>query len=191
MAESIHQYLSFFANQEEYAVSILEVTEIVGYTSVTRMPSMPSSIRGVTNLRGRVVPVVDLAVRIGLPESAITRRTCIVMVEAQLDGEKGILGLLVDSVSQVMDLPPEQIEPPPSFGSRIRVDYIKGMGRVGTRFVPLLNLHRLLDVEGLLAVGRAVQEPAPSGEATSRAEAGQDKPAISQGTAEPAPGAAA
>jgi len=168
MAESdssaIHQYLSFFVAGEEYAVPILEVTEIVEYSSITRMPSMPLSIRGVTNLRGRVVPVVDLAVRLGLPESSLTRRSCIVMVEARLDGEKSVVGLLVDAVSQVMDLPPSLIEPPPSFGTRIRADFVRGMGRVDAKFVPVLELGRLLDAEELLTAGRAAEDRSAAGQ---------------------------
>ncbi|HEY3445415.1 MAG TPA: chemotaxis protein CheW [Myxococcales bacterium] len=168
-SSAVHQYLSFFTAGEEYAVPILEVTEIVEYTQVTRMPSMPASIRGVTNLRGRVVPVVDLAVRMGLPQANLTRRTCIVMVEARLDREKSVVGLLVDSVSQVMDLPPSQIEPPPTFGTRIRVDFVRGMGRVGTHFVPVLELGRLLDADELLAAGRVAPATEAEGEKASAA----------------------
>ncbi|MGC4116187.1 MAG: chemotaxis protein CheW [Myxococcales bacterium] len=164
-----NQYLSFFVGGEEYGVPILEVTEIVEYRQVTRMPSMPPSIRGVTNLRGRVVPVVDLAVRMGLGETKVGRRTCIVMAEAELDGDKGIVGLMVDGVSQVMDLPPGQVEPTPGFGTRIRVDFVKGMGRVGNRFVPLVDLSKLLDVEELLAAGRAAEAPVAATEAEADA----------------------
>ncbi|HEY3445424.1 MAG TPA: chemotaxis protein CheW [Myxococcales bacterium] len=164
---AVHQYLSFFAAGEEYALPILEVTEILESSQITRMPSMPRSVRGVTHLRGRVVPVVDLAVRLGLPESSLTRRTCIVMVEARLGRERSVVGLLVDSVSQVMDLPPGQIEPPPTFGTRLRVDFVRGMGRVGTHFVPVLELDRLLDVEELLAAGRVARGPAAEADRAS------------------------
>lgn len=157
----VHQYLSFFVGAEEYGIGILQVREIIEYSPVTKMPSMPASIRGVTNLRGRVVPVVDLAVRLGLPETPITKRTCIVMVEARLDGEESVVGLLVDAVSQVMDLPPAEIEPPPSFGTRIRVEFVRGMGKVGSKFVPLLHLDRLLDAADLLAAGRPAAAEAP------------------------------
>lgn len=161
---ALHQYLSFFCAGEEYALPILEVTEIVECTAITRMPSMPAAIRGVTNLRGRVVPVVDLAVRLGMPESKLTRRTCIVMAEAQNGGDRSVVGLLVDAVSQVMDLPPGEIEPPPSFGTRVRVDFVRGMGRMGARFVPVLELARLLDADEIVAVGAAAVEGAAPGE---------------------------
>ena len=178
-----HQYLSFFAAGEEYALPILEVTEIVECTAITRMPSMPTSIRGVTNLRGRVVPVVDLSVRLGLPESKLTRRTCIVMVEATLDREKSVVGLMVDSVSQVMDLPPSQIEPPPTFGTRIRVDFVRGMGRVGTHFVPVLELSRLLDADELLAAGKVAPGPEAEKESAEAAATSTAPAVAAAGTA--------
>src|ERR687889_643780 len=104
---ALTQYLSFFVAGEEYAVGILQVKEIIEYDVVTRVPSMPACVRGVLNLRGRVVPVVDLARSFGLGESALTRRSCIVVVEVALDGEPTVVGVLVDAVSQVLDLRPE------------------------------------------------------------------------------------
>jgi purine-binding chemotaxis protein CheW len=140
------QYLGFVVADTEYAIGILRVREILEYDTVTRVPATPRSIRGVINLRGRVVPVVDLAIKMGLPESAITKRTCIVVVEAELDGQRAVMGVLADRVSQVIDLREAEIEEPPSFGTPVRVDCLLGMGRTAGR-----NIVLLLDIDEVLA----------------------------------------
>ena len=152
------QYLSFYLAGEEYAINILKVKEIIEYRTLTRMPSVPECVRGVINLRGRVVPVVDLAVRFGLPASEVTGRSCIVMVEAAPDGEPTMMGIMVDAVSQVLDLAPHHVQPPPSLGTRIRAAYLDGMGEAGRKFVMLLNVDRVLAIGGL-----AGDEPALAG----------------------------
>jgi purine-binding chemotaxis protein CheW len=162
------QFLGFNLAEEEYAIGILRVREILEYDSVTRVPTTPRSIRGVINLRGRVVPVVDLSVKLGLPESPITRRTCVVVVEANLDGEPTVMGVLADSVSQVIDLPASEIQPPPPFGTRVRVDCLVGMGRAGKKFVLLLDIDKLLSAEELAV---AAEVDGPSAEAASRESA--------------------
>ncbi len=139
-----NQFLSFYVAGEEYALGILEVKEIVEFTTLTKIPSTPTAIRGVVNLRGRVVPVVDLAVRFGLVQTEITKRTCVVMVEANWDGEDTVVGLLADAVSQVMELQPGAVQPPPSFGTKARAEYLKGMANVGEKFVLSLDLERVL-----------------------------------------------
>ena len=141
------QYLGFHIAGEECAIGILRVREILEYDTLTRVPTTPPSIRGVINLRGSVVPVVDLAVKFGLPESAITRRSCVVVVDAIVHGEGMVIGLLTDAVTQVMDLPPGEIEPPPSFGTRVRVECLLGMGRSGKKFVLLVDVDRLLSTD--------------------------------------------
>jgi purine-binding chemotaxis protein CheW len=138
------QFLSFSLDRVDYAVAILQVREILQYEPVTRVPSVPRSVRGVINLRGAVVPVVDLSLKFGLPETPISGRTCILIVEARLDGEPSVLGVLADSVSEVLELGPGDIEPPPVFGTRVKVDYLVGMGKVDGRFVLLLDLDRAL-----------------------------------------------
>ena len=145
------QYLGFHIGGEEYAIGILRVREILEYDTVTKVPTTPPSIRGVINLRGSVVPVVDLAVKLGLPESVVTRRSCVVVVEILLEGERTVMGLLADAVSQVLELPASEIEPPPPFGTRIRVECLLGMGRAGKRFVLLLDIDRLLSTEEVMA----------------------------------------
>lgn len=138
------QYLSFFLAGEEYGVNILRVKEIVELDVFTRVPAAPVGVRGVINLRGRVIPVVDLAVRFGLPESAITRRSCVVIAEVMVEGEPLVMGVLADAVSQVLEFRPEQLEPPPPFGTRARAEFITAMGQSGRKFVIILDLERVL-----------------------------------------------
>ena len=143
------QYLSFYLAGEEYALGILKVREIIEYDTLTSVPRTPPFIRGVINLRGSVVPVIDLAIKFGLPESVITKWTCIVIVEIDFEGEQIVMGLLADSISQVIDLPPEEIEEPPSFGTTVDVDYLLGMGRSGKKFVLILDIDRVLSSKEL------------------------------------------
>ena len=139
------QYLSFALCGEEYAVEILRVREIIEYDALTRVPAMPASVRGVINLRGRVVPVVDLAARFGLPDSGITRRSCIVMVELAENDESVVIGIIADAVSQVLDLAASDIEPPPSFGTTVHSRFIEGMTEAGKKFVIILDVDRALN----------------------------------------------
>lgn len=149
------QFLTFLLADEHYAVSILRVREIIEYDTVTRVPNMPTSIRGVINLRGAVVPVVDLAVRFGLRDSRVTKRTCVIIAEVEVGGERLVMGLMADAVSQVIDLPPADIEPPPAFGTRVRVDFLKGLGKIGKKFVLILDLDRALSSTDLISVAEA------------------------------------
>jgi purine-binding chemotaxis protein CheW len=167
------QHLTFHLAGEEYGIGILSVKEILEYDTITTVPQTPACIRGVINLRGSVVPVVDLAAKFGLPARPITKRTCIVIVEVEVEGSRTVIGLLADAVSQVMDLAPEDIEPPPTFGTRIRVDYLQGMGKVGKKFVLLLDVDRVLSAPELLAsVQAAAETPPPDGETAGDTEPG-------------------
>jgi purine-binding chemotaxis protein CheW len=168
------QFLTFLLAEESYAVSILRVREIIEHDTVTRVPNMPPSIRGVINLRGAVVPVVDLAVRFGLRDCQVTKRTCVIIVEVEVNGERLVIGLMADAVSQVIDLPPADIEPPPPFGTRVRVDFLQGLGKIGKRFVLILDLDRALSSTDLLSVAEAQEtalQPAECGEQPSPAPA--------------------
>jgi purine-binding chemotaxis protein CheW len=147
----MNQYLTFYVAGEEYAVTILKVTEIIECVSLTHVPGTPSWIRGVLNLRGAVVPVVDLAVKFGLAQTELTRRTCVVMVEIEHEKERLVLGVMADSVHQVVELGADQIQPPPSFGPKVRVDCIQGMGTNGDAFVVLLDIDRVLSSTEILA----------------------------------------
>lgn len=168
-ATTISQYLSFFIAGEEYALGILQVREIIEYDTVTRIPGAPGWIRGVTNLRGSVLPVIDLAVKFGLPPSAGSRRACIVVAEVAFQGEKLVLGVLADAIGQVLDFGPGEVEPPPAFGAPVHVDYLVGMGRSGKKFVLLLDIDRVLSGQELLATGvlRPAEPSATAAERTS------------------------
>jgi purine-binding chemotaxis protein CheW len=146
------QYLTFFLAEEEYAVGIQRVKEIIEYTAITKVPKVPQWIRGVINLRGNVVPVVDLAVRFGLEERPVTKTTCIVILEVEQDSERTVMGVITDAVNQVIDLTPEDIEEPPAFGTRVRLDYLFGMGKLGKKFALILNIDRVLSTAELLTV---------------------------------------
>jgi purine-binding chemotaxis protein CheW len=151
-----NQFLTFYLAEEEYAVTILKVTEILECAVLTKVPGTPVWIRGVLNLRGAVVPVVDLAVKFGLPPTAITRRTCVIMVELEHEGERLILGVMADAVNQVVELGAEAIQPPPSFGPKVRVDCIQGMGDSNGRFIVLLDIDRVLSSSEILAATTSV-----------------------------------
>jgi purine-binding chemotaxis protein CheW len=145
------QYLTFHIAGEEYAVGILQVREIIQYETVTKVPKTSPWIRGVINLRGGVVPVVDLAVKFALPETAITKATCIVISEVRLAGEATVIGVLADAVSQVVELRPDDIAPPPSFGTAVRADFLLGMGKVGRKLILMLDIDKVLSTDELLA----------------------------------------
>ncbi|MBN8518640.1 MAG: chemotaxis protein CheW [Candidatus Accumulibacter sp.] len=146
-ADSPPQYLTFLLGGEMFAVGILNVKEIIEYGQLTEIPMMPAFIRGVINLRGAVVPVIDLAARFGKTQSLIGKRSCIVIVEVCENDLRHDIGLLVDAVSEVIEIPASDIEPPPSFGARIRADFIHGMGKVAGKFVILLNIIKVLSVD--------------------------------------------
>lgn len=146
------QYLTFLLGGEEYAAEILKVREILEYDTLTRVPMTAPWVRGVLNLRGAVVPVADMAVKFGLPETEITKLTCVVIVEIELQGETTVLGVMVDAVSRVMDLSADQIEPPPAFGTRVHTDYLLGVATLGERLIMILDIDRILAAEELTEV---------------------------------------
>jgi purine-binding chemotaxis protein CheW len=141
------QYLTFALGGEMFAVGILNVKEIIEYGQLTEIPMMPTFIRGVINLRGSVVPVIDLSARFGGKVTELSRRTCIVIVEVADEDTRHDIGIMVDAVSEVLDIPGSEIEPPPSFGARIRADFILGMGKVAGTFVIILNINKVLSVD--------------------------------------------
>jgi len=160
------QYLTFMLAGEEYGIHILKVKEIIAFDSVTKVPKTPDWIIGVINLRGSVVPVVDLSVKFSLGGSKITKSTCIVIVEVEMAGEQATMGVLADSVDEVLELPPQEIEPTPAFGSRFAVDYLQGLGKVSKGFVLLLNINRVLSSEELLQAVSSKQLAAENTEVT-------------------------
>ncbi len=168
VVEAPQQYLTFLLGGEMFALAILNVKEIIEYGNLTEIPMMPAFIRGVINLRGSVVPVIDLSARFGDTATEIGRRTCIVIVEmkgAESGDASQDIGIIVDAVSEVLEIPRGEIEPPPTFGAKIRADFIAGMGKVSGKFVIILNVQRVLSVEEmsqLAQVGAATQTPAPA-----------------------------
>lgn len=144
------QYLIFTLGAESFAIGILSIKEIIEFGQLTQVPMMPPVVRGVINLRGAVVPVIDLSSRFGRAPTQVARRTCIVIVELEHDGEhegeRSVVGVIVDSVNEVIEIAEADIEPPPSFGARIRVDFIAGMGKVNGQFVMLLDVNKVLSL---------------------------------------------
>lgn len=146
------QYLTFTLGEEMFALGILCIREIIEYGQVTEVPMTPPFIRGVINLRGAVVPVVDLSVRFGRPTREITKRTCIVIVEVASEQGRQEMGIVVDAVSEVLEIPAADIEPAPEFGAKIRTDFIAGMGKVAGRFVVILEPNRVLSLEEVAVI---------------------------------------
>jgi purine-binding chemotaxis protein CheW len=160
ISEQMHQYLTFVLSGEVFAIGILAIKEIIEYAHLTAVPMTPPYVRGVINLRGAVVPVLDLSVRFGKEASPVTKRTCIVIIEIHLGGERHDIGVVVDTVNAVLDIPTSDIEPPPSFGARIRTDFIQGMAKVNGRFVILLDVNQVLAAEELLALAQTRESDA-------------------------------
>jgi purine-binding chemotaxis protein CheW len=150
------QYLTFMLGTEMFSISILCIKEIIWYANLTEVPMMPPCIRGVINLRGAVVPVLDLSSRFGKPPTAVAKSTCIIIieVETQNEGERQSMGVVVDAVQAVLEIPASDIEPAPSFGAKIRSDFIEGIAKVNGKFVILLNINRVLSNEEIGAMGQ-------------------------------------
>ncbi len=153
------QYLTFALNGETYAIGILNVKEIIDFGDLTEVPMMPSFIKGVINLRGRVVPVIDLTARFGHGVTQIAKRTSVIIVEIDdtAAGENGEMlqniGIMVDAVNEVVDIAQDEIEPPPSFGTRIRADFISGMAKRNSKFMILLAADQVLSIEEMVNIG--------------------------------------
>jgi purine-binding chemotaxis protein CheW len=160
-AEEPHQYLTFLLADEMFAIGILSIREIIEYGFVTEVPMTPPFIRGVINLRGAVVPVVDLAVRFGRPARENSKRTCIVIVDIETADGCQQMGVVVDAVNEVLEIPPADIEPSPEFGARIRSDFIKGMGKINGKFVVVLDLNRVLSLEEVAVIANVGRIEAP------------------------------
>lgn len=153
------QYLTFLLAGEEYAIGILKVKEIIEYDTVTTVPRTPRWVRGVINLRGAVVPVVDLGLKFGLEERSVTKTTCIVIVDSQVEGQSMLMGVMADAVSQVMDIAPGDLQEVPTFGTRIKVDYLQGMAQLGKKFVLLLDIDKVLSAHEVQNVAEAAMDP--------------------------------
>ncbi|MYM41554.1 chemotaxis protein CheW [Duganella qianjiadongensis] len=150
------QFLTFLLSDEQYAIGILHIKEIIEYGSLATVPMMPPCVRGVINLRGAVVPVLDLSARFGRAPSVIGKRSCIVIVEVggSGDDEKQVLGMLVDAVNAVVEIAADDIEAAPTFGTRIRPDFIAGIGKFNGKFVILLDIEHVLSSEEIIELAR-------------------------------------
>ena len=154
------QYLTFMLGGEMFSIGILAIKEIIEYDGLTEVPMMPACIRGVINLRGAVVPVMDLSARFNKPSTEVTKRTCIVIVELASEGQDSqVMGVVVDAVNAVLEIPSTEIEPPPAFGARIRTDFIEGLAKVNGKFVILLDVNQVLSVEDLGALAQIAEQP--------------------------------
>ena len=163
MADSTSaQYLTFWLGEEMFALDIRSVREIIQYAPMTSVPLMPTFVRGVINLRGAVVPVIDLHARFGRPAASLGKRTCVVIFDALRDGERTELGLVVDAVSEVVDIAADALEPPPSFGAAVRRDFIRAIGKRAERFVILLEPDRAFDVDEMAQLCERSQEAVPA-----------------------------
>ena len=146
------QFLTFTLAEDVFAIDVTMAREILDVWDVTKVPQTPDYMLGVINLRGSVVPVIDMRLKFGMEQVERTRDTCIVVVEVDVDGESVVVGALADSVREVLDLEPSQIEPPPRIGTRLNTEFIKGMGNLDDRFVIILDINRVFSAEELALV---------------------------------------
>lgn len=146
------QYLTFTLSSEPYALSILCIKEIIQFGQLTEVPRMPNFIRGVINLRGAVVPVIDLSARFGRLATVVGQRNCIIIVEVTTGEEKHSIGVMVDAVNAVLEIPAKEIEAAPTFGTNVRTDFIEGMGKINGKFVIILNVQHVLSMDDMAAM---------------------------------------
>jgi len=151
----VRQYLTFKLGSEVFALDVATVREVLDFTTVTRIPRMPEFVRGVINLRGSVVPVVDLRLAFGMSATEKMVSTCIIVAEVRLEGETIVMGALADSVEEVIDLEPDQIQPAPKIGTSIRADFIRGMGKRDVHFVMILDIDQVFSPEQLAGLRTA------------------------------------
>jgi purine-binding chemotaxis protein CheW len=158
------QYLTFKLDDEVFALDITKVREVLDFTTVTKVPRTPEFMRGVINLRGSVVPVVDLRLKFGMTKTEKTVNTCVIIVEVAVDNETTVLGALADSVQEVMDLEPDHIEPAPKIGTRLDTEFIKGMGKRESNFIIILDVDKIFSTDELALVQETREEAKAAGE---------------------------
>jgi purine-binding chemotaxis protein CheW len=158
------QYLTFKLADEVFAVDVANIREILDFTTVTKVPQTPEFMRGVINLRGSVVPVVDMRLKLGMSKTEKTVHTCIIVTEMELEGELIVVGALIDSVQEVMGLEPQKIEAAPKIGARLNTEFIKGMGKHNEQFIILLDINKIFTFDELVTV-QAGMDTAPATEA--------------------------
>lgn len=156
MAEKLknetNQYLTFHLDEERFSLDISQVREVLDFTTVTKVPRTPDFMRGVINLRGGVVPVIDLRLKMGMPETVKTVNTRIIIVEVMIDGDATVLGVIADSVEEVCDIDSDMILPPPKIGTRLKTEFMRGMGKLGEEFVIILDIDKVFSSDELSIV---------------------------------------
>lgn len=155
------QFLTFKLDTEVFALDISKVREVLDFTSITKVPRTPEFMRGVINLRGSVVPVVDLRLKFGMAKTEKSVNTCIIIVEVTVDDETTILGALADSVQEVLDLEPDHIEPAPKIGTRLNTEFIKGMGKRDSNFIIILDIDKVFSTSELALVQATQSSASP------------------------------
>ncbi len=149
------QYLTFRLGQEDFALEINTVREVLDLINITKIPRTPEYMKGVINLRGNVVPIIDLRLNLGMESAERTVDTCIIIVEVDFDGEAMQIGALADSVQEVIDIDPDNIEPAPKIGINLNTDFIKGMGKRDDKFIIILDINKVLSSEELTVLKAA------------------------------------
>lgn len=163
-----NQYLTFSIDEELFAIEVAQVREVLEVTAINKVPGMPEAMRGIINVRGGVVPVMDLRVKFGMSQTESARDTRIIVMEPTLEGEVTVIGALADSVKEVLTIDEDQIEDPPKIGTRWRKKFLKGIGKKGDRFIIILDIDRIFET-GELMIIEEVTENANT-EATEEAE---------------------
>ena len=161
--ETTTQYLTFKLDDEIFALDITKVREVMDFTAITKVPRTPDFMRGVINLRGSVVPVVDLRLKFGMSMTGKTVNTCIIITEVAVDGDTVVLGALADSVQEVIELEPGSVSPPPRIGTKLKTQFINGMGKRGDHFIIILDIDKVFSTDELALVqeNQSEMEPAP------------------------------
>ncbi len=186
-----NQYLTFTLGDEQFALEIGKVREVLDYTDITKIPRSPAFMRGVINLRGNVVPIIDLRMTLGMTGIKRSVDTCIVIAEVELDGESMHVGALADSVQEVVEIDPAQTSPPPRLGTKLNTDFIQGMGKRGDHFLIILDIDKVLSASDMAMMQRAAEGgasaeasgPEPEPDADRSAEPDADRSARPESTA--------
>jgi len=150
----VRQYLTFILDDELFAVDVAKVREVLDYTTITKIPRTPEYMRGVLNLRGSVIPVIDLRLKFGMSKTENGKNTCIIVLEIHLEDEVLIWGALADAVQEVFEFEPEQIEPAPKFGTKFKADFLRGIGKRDEKFIMILDIDKVFTTEELIAVNK-------------------------------------
>jgi purine-binding chemotaxis protein CheW len=168
-------YLTFKLEDEIFAVDVRDVHEVLEFTTVTKIPGVPDFVRGIINLRGGVVPVVDLRLKFGMTETEKTQGTCVIVLDIGFGENKTVVGALADSVKEVFEFEPGQVEPPPRIGSLSQTDFIQGIGKREDQFIIILNIDRVFSSDEVVLLGAAADEEAPEEDEGTVEEEGADE----------------